>query len=64
MILTVHDELLFEAPKEEADAVAAVVKAKMSAAVPWIGWLVAALSAAARIWPFLLFSSGTRRRRP
>jgi DNA polymerase-1 len=33
MILTVHDELLFEAPKEEADAVAAVVKAKMSAAV-------------------------------
>jgi DNA polymerase-1 len=34
MILTVHDELLFEAPKEEADAVAALVKAKMSAAVP------------------------------
>ncbi len=34
MILTVHDELLFEAPKEEAEAVAAVVKAKMSAAVP------------------------------
>ncbi len=34
MILTVHDELLFEAPKEEAEAVAAVVKAKMAAAVP------------------------------
>jgi len=34
MILTVHDELLFEAPKEEADAVAAIVKAKMAAAVP------------------------------
>jgi DNA polymerase-1 len=34
MILTVHDELLFESPKEEADAVAAVVKAKMAAAVP------------------------------
>jgi DNA polymerase-1 len=33
MILTVHDELLFEAPKEEADAVAAVVKDKMSNAV-------------------------------
>jgi DNA polymerase-1 len=34
MILTVHDELLFESPREEADAVAAVVKAKMAAAVP------------------------------
>ena len=34
MILTVHDELLFESPKEEADAVAAIVKQKMSAAVP------------------------------
>ena len=34
MILTVHDELLFEAPKDEADAVAAIVKAKMAAAVP------------------------------
>ncbi len=34
MILTVHDELLFEAPKEEADAVAGLVKEKMSAAVP------------------------------
>ncbi len=34
MILTVHDELLFEAPKAEADAVAAIVKEKMAAAVP------------------------------
>ncbi len=34
MILTVHDELLFEAPKEEAEAIAAIVKQKMSAAVP------------------------------
>jgi len=34
MILTVHDELLFEAPKEEAEAVATIVKAKMAAAVP------------------------------
>jgi DNA polymerase-1 len=33
MILTVHDELLFEAPKDEADAVAALVKEKMSKAV-------------------------------
>jgi len=33
MILTVHDELLFEALKEEADDVAAVVKDKMSNAV-------------------------------
>jgi DNA polymerase-1 len=33
MILTVHDELLFEAPKEDADAVAALVKEKMSSAV-------------------------------
>ena len=33
MILTVHDELLFEAPKEEADDVAALVKDKMSNAV-------------------------------
>jgi len=32
MILTVHDELLFEAPAEEADAVAALVKARMAAA--------------------------------
>ena len=34
MILTVHDELLFEAPKEDADSVAAVVRSKMAAAVP------------------------------
>ena len=34
MILTVHDELLFESPTEEADAVAAIVRQKMSAAVP------------------------------
>ncbi|HJU43863.1 MAG TPA: DNA polymerase I [Vicinamibacterales bacterium] len=33
MILTVHDELLFEAPKEDADAVSALVKEKMSSAV-------------------------------
>ena len=34
MILTVHDELLFESPRDEAEAVAAIVKQKMSAAVP------------------------------
>jgi len=34
MILTVHDELLFEAPKEDADTVAAIVRAKMAGAVP------------------------------
>ena len=33
MILTVHDELLFEAPKDQADDIAAVVKDKMSNAV-------------------------------
>ena len=33
MILTVHDELLFEAPEGEADAVAAVVRAAMASAV-------------------------------
>jgi DNA polymerase I len=33
MILTVHDELLFESPKEQADDVAALVKEKMSSAV-------------------------------
>jgi len=33
MILTVHDELLFEAPEEEADAAAAVVRDKMERAV-------------------------------
>ena len=33
MILTVHDELLFEAPIDEADQVAAVVKQTMAAAV-------------------------------
>ena len=34
MILTVHDELLFEAPTDEADEVAALVKATMANAVP------------------------------
>jgi DNA polymerase-1 len=34
MILTVHDELLFEAPDAEADAVAALVRERMSTAVP------------------------------
>ena len=33
MILTVHDELLFESPKEDADEVSALVKEKMSRAV-------------------------------
>ena len=33
MILTVHDELLFEAPKDQVDEVSALVKEKMSAAV-------------------------------
>jgi DNA polymerase-1 len=33
MILTVHDELLFESPQNEADDVAALVKQKMSSAV-------------------------------
>ena len=33
MILTVHDELLFESPKDQADEVSAVVKEKMSNAV-------------------------------
>ena len=33
MILTVHDELLFEGPKEEADAAAALVRDKMEHAV-------------------------------
>lgn len=32
MILTVHDELLFEAPREEAEAVAHLVREKMSGA--------------------------------
>ena len=33
MILTVHDELLFESPKAQADEVSALVKEKMSRAV-------------------------------
>jgi DNA polymerase-1 len=33
MILTVHDELLFESPAEEADRAAAVVKPRMEEAV-------------------------------
>ena len=33
MILTVHDELLFESPKEESDAAAALVREKMENAV-------------------------------
>jgi DNA polymerase-1 len=34
MILTVHDELLFEAPADQTDAVADLVREKMAAAVP------------------------------
>ncbi|HSK11365.1 MAG TPA: DNA polymerase I [Vicinamibacterales bacterium] len=34
MILTVHDELVFEAPREEADAVAVIVKEGMESAAP------------------------------
>ena len=33
MILTVHDELLFESPEDQAEDVAALVKEKMSSAV-------------------------------
>ena len=33
MILTVHDELLFEAPREDADAAAALVREAMASAV-------------------------------
>jgi DNA polymerase-1 len=33
MILTVHDELLFESPKEEADDAAALVRERMESAV-------------------------------
>jgi DNA polymerase-1 len=33
MILTVHDELLYEAPKEAADRVASLVREVMEAAV-------------------------------
>jgi DNA polymerase-1 len=33
MILTVHDELLFECPREEAEAAAAVVRERMERAV-------------------------------
>jgi DNA polymerase-1 len=33
MILTVHDELLFESPRDQAEDVSALVKEKMSKAV-------------------------------
>jgi DNA polymerase-1 len=33
MILTVHDELLFEAPRDAADDIAALVRDKMQSAV-------------------------------
>jgi DNA polymerase-1 len=33
MILTVHDELLFEAPRDAADETAALVRARMESAV-------------------------------
>jgi DNA polymerase-1 len=33
MILTVHDELLFEVPKARADEVAAIVRDRMQSAV-------------------------------
>jgi DNA polymerase-1 len=32
MILTVHDELLFESPRDEADAAAAIVRERMEQA--------------------------------
>ena len=34
MILTVHDELLFEAPDQDADEVAAIVRDVMQTAFP------------------------------
>ena len=34
MILTVHDELLFESPADQADEVAALVRDTMAGAVP------------------------------
>jgi DNA polymerase-1 len=34
MILTVHDELLFEAPAEEAEEVASLVRSAMEGAFP------------------------------
>jgi DNA polymerase-1 len=34
MILTVHDELLFEAPESDADAVSALVRQHMEHAFP------------------------------
>jgi DNA polymerase-1 len=34
MILTVHDELLFEVPKDEADETAELVRSHMQSAVP------------------------------
>ena len=34
MILTVHDELLFEVPKDQADDIAGVVRERMQSAVP------------------------------
>ncbi len=34
MILTVHDELLFEAPRDEAEEVAEIARREMSCAVP------------------------------
>ena len=36
MILTVHDELLFEVPEVRADEIAAVVRERMQAATPLI----------------------------
>jgi DNA polymerase-1 len=34
MILTVHDELVFEAPEEDAETVAALVRSEMEGAFP------------------------------
>ena len=34
MILTVHDELLFEAPKDAADETSALIRERMESAVP------------------------------
>ena len=35
MILTVHDELLFEVPRERADELAVVIRERMEQAASW-----------------------------
>ena len=55
---------IMAAPAGSSPWMSIIARLRMSAAVPWIGRLTVTRSAAARICPLRLVSSGTARRRP